>query len=136
MRYFDQHKGRVEIIPMIDIMLFLLVVFVMITLRMIPATGIGSKLPTSSTAKPMARPTVLISVQRDGTVRVQNRVMAPGQLPGFLRRYNPAKTKVTIAGAAKATVQMLLNVLDACRKAGMTHVGIAARPASEGKHAG
>jgi len=30
-RYFEQRKGRVEIIPMIDIMLFLLVFFIMIT---------------------------------------------------------------------------------------------------------
>ena len=34
-RYFEARKGRVEIIPMIDIMLFLLVFFIMITLQMI-----------------------------------------------------------------------------------------------------
>jgi biopolymer transport protein ExbD len=136
MRYFDEHKGRVEIIPMIDIMLFLLVVFVMITLRMIPATGIGSQLPNSTTAKPMPRPSVVISVLSDGTVRVHDRVMAPAELTQWLRRYDPAKTTVTIAGAKKATVQMLLHVLDACRQAGMTHVGIAARPVDAGRHAG
>ena len=47
--FFEKKKGRIEIIPMIDIMFFLLVFFVMITLRMIPATGIASKLPRSST---------------------------------------------------------------------------------------
>ena len=49
-KFFVEKKGRIEIIPMIDIMFFLLVFFVMITLRMIPATGIASKLPRSSTA--------------------------------------------------------------------------------------
>ena len=39
MRYFETRKARIEIIPMIDIMLFLLVFFAMLTLRMIPATG-------------------------------------------------------------------------------------------------
>ncbi|MDA8114755.1 MAG: biopolymer transporter ExbD, partial [Acidithiobacillus sp.] len=46
MRYFEARKGRIEIIPMIDIMLFLLVFFIMITLRMIPASGISTRLPT------------------------------------------------------------------------------------------
>ena len=35
MRYFETRKARIEIIPMIDIMLFLLVFFAMMTLRMI-----------------------------------------------------------------------------------------------------
>ncbi|MBU2842851.1 ExbD/TolR family protein, partial [Acidithiobacillus thiooxidans] len=46
-RYFEQKKGRVEIIPMIDIMLFLLVFFIMITLQMIPDKGLNLQLPTS-----------------------------------------------------------------------------------------
>ncbi|MHB1203420.1 MAG: ExbD/TolR family protein, partial [Acidithiobacillus sp.] len=44
-RYFEAHKGRVEIIPMIDIMLFLLVFFIMITLQMIPDKGLNLQLP-------------------------------------------------------------------------------------------
>ena len=34
MRYFEVKKPRIEIIPMIDIMLFLLVFFIMIALKM------------------------------------------------------------------------------------------------------
>lgn len=136
MRYFAQRKGRVVIIPMIDIMLFLLVVFVMITFRMIPATGIGSKLPSSETAKLMPRPTVVISLLTNGTVQVQSRVMTPTALTQLLQHYDPDKTTVTIAGAKNATVQMLLRVLDACRQAGITHIGIAARPGSPAKDAG
>ena len=44
-------RARIEIIPMIDIMLFLLVFFVMLTLKMIPTTGHTTKLPVSSTAE-------------------------------------------------------------------------------------
>ena len=44
MRYLEAKKARIEIIPMIDIMLFLLVFFVMIALKMIPTSGHVTKL--------------------------------------------------------------------------------------------
>ncbi|MEJ2058897.1 MAG: biopolymer transporter ExbD [Gammaproteobacteria bacterium] len=136
MRYFDERKGRVEIIPMIDIMLFLLVVFMMVTFRMIPASGIGSQLPSSETAKIMPRPSVVVSLLADGSVRVHGQVMTPPELAQWLKGRDPAKTTVTIAGAKNATVQMMLRVLDACREAGMTHIGIAARPVGAANNAG
>ena len=40
MRYFQTRSARIEIIPMIDIMLFLLVFFAMMTLRMIPTLSL------------------------------------------------------------------------------------------------
>ncbi|MGC9161864.1 ExbD/TolR family protein, partial [Acidithiobacillus sp.] len=55
-RYFEIKKGRVEIIPMIDIMLFLLVFFIMITLQMIPNSGLNLQLPQSSQAKQLPHP--------------------------------------------------------------------------------
>uniref|UniRef100_E6QAD3 Biopolymer transport protein ExbD/TolR n=1 Tax=mine drainage metagenome TaxID=410659 RepID=E6QAD3_9ZZZZ len=47
-RYFEQRKGQVEIIPMIDIMLFLLVFLIMITIQMIPDKRLNLQLPASS----------------------------------------------------------------------------------------
>ena len=45
MRYFEHKKARIEIIPMIDVMLFLLVFFIIITLQMIPDKGVNLQLP-------------------------------------------------------------------------------------------
>ena len=66
MRYFETRKARIEIIPMIDIMLFLLVFFAMMTLRMIPTTGHVSKLPASSTATAMPSPKLLVEIRTGG----------------------------------------------------------------------
>ena len=41
-------KARIEIIPMIDVMMFLLVFFVLISLNVIPALGIKTSLPGSA----------------------------------------------------------------------------------------
>ncbi len=66
MRYFTQRRARIEIIPMIDIMLFLLVFFVMFSLRMIPASGHVTKLPTSSSATQIPTPKILDELESSG----------------------------------------------------------------------
>ena len=54
MLHFDEtppKKARIEIIPMIDVMMFLLIFFVLISLNVIPAFGLKTALPDSSTAQ-------------------------------------------------------------------------------------
>lgn len=128
MRYFELRKARVEIIPMIDIMLFLLVFFIMVMLRMIPASGISSQLPQSSTAQDLPHPEVVVTLLADGKIEVDGESLALAQLTAKLASGpEPDKTDVTIAGASTASLQNLLDVMDACRKAGIVRLGIAAR---------
>ena len=68
MKYFEVKKARIEIIPMIDIMFFLLVFFIMVTLHMIPDAGIASRLPTSSTAQSMPKPQITLAVDKAGVI--------------------------------------------------------------------
>lgn len=67
MRYLQERRARIEIIPMIDIMLFLLVFFVMLLLKMIPATGHVTKLPNSTTAEAVPVPKLLVEIADDGS---------------------------------------------------------------------
>jgi biopolymer transport protein ExbD len=130
MRYFEARKARIEIIPMIDIMFFLLVFFIMITLKMIPNTGISSQLPQSSTAQELNHPKVLVNLLADGEIEVKNHKLTLATLTTMLAAEpDPAKTVVTIAGTKSTSLQNLLNVMDACRKAGVTQIGVAAREA-------
>ena len=45
--YFAAERPRVEVIPMIDIMMFLLVFFVVLSINMIAGTGLDMNLPGS-----------------------------------------------------------------------------------------
>jgi biopolymer transport protein ExbD len=127
MRYFETRKARIEIIPMIDIMLFLLVFFAMLTLRMIPTTGHVSKLPTSTTATAIAAPKLLIEIHPDGQWFVDNRALTATQITEMVRQRDPARLAVTIAGSDKATLQQVMQVIDAVRLGGAIQVGLAAR---------
>ncbi len=128
MQYLEMRKGRVEIIPMIDIMLFLLVFFIMATLRMIPAQGIPARLPGSDTAAALPKPKATVSLHKDGLIELDGRPVSLQDLTSTLREHDPAATQVTIASSRGAKVQALVNVMDACRAAGVTAIGLAAAP--------
>lgn len=127
MRYFDTRKARIEIIPMIDIMLFLLVFFAMLTLRMIPTSGHLSKLPSSSTASPIPAPKLLIEIQANGSYSVEGKSLALEQIRSLVTSKEPAKLAVTIAGGEDTSMQRVMDVIDVVRTSGVTQVGLAAR---------
>jgi len=127
MRYFEVRKPRIEIVPMIDIMLFLLVFFIMTTLHMIPTSGLVGHLPASTTAQDLHPPKVLIEMREDGSVVVEQQTLSLAELQARLRPLVAQKPVVTIAGAAQVSLQRLAEVMDACRQAGVTQIGLATR---------
>lgn len=128
MQYLEMRKGRVEIIPMIDIMLFLLVFFIMVTLRMIPARGLPAHLPGSSTARQLPKPKVTLALHQDGTLDMDGRIVTLPALTAQLHANRPADTQVTIAASRGVPVQDLVLVMDACRAAGVNAIGLATAP--------
>ncbi len=133
MRYFEARKARIEIIPMIDVMLFLLVFFIIVTLQMIPDAGVNLQLPVSSQTDPLPHPKFTVNVLPDGTIKVKDAEMTPDQLTAmFQADGDPAKTELTIATDKATPFQHFMTVIDAARKAGVTDIGIAAQPAAAG----
>ena len=127
MKYFESKKARIEIIPMIDIMFFLLVFFIMVTLHMIPDAGIASRLPTSYTAQSMPKPQITVAVDKAGVIHVGQKSLTANQLTALLRsKSHPDELQVTLAGDKDTSLQQLMAVMDACRKAGVTKIGLAA----------
>ena len=127
MRYFEQRKARVEIIPMIDVMLFLLVFFIIVTLQMIPDAGVTMQLPHSTQAQHLPHPKVTVNLLRDGTIKVKGNSLTPAALTSLLAADgNPGKTEVTIAADRKVAFQHFITVMDAARAAGVSDIGVAA----------
>jgi biopolymer transport protein ExbD len=127
MRYFETRKARIEIIPMIDIMLFLLVFFAMMTLRMIPTSGQISKLPTSSTASAIPPPKLMVEIRSNGQLLVEGREAEAAEITALVKSRDPANLAVTIAGSDDASMQHLMKAVDAVRLGGATQIGLAAK---------
>jgi len=129
MRYFETRKARIEIIPMIDVMLFLLVFFIFITLQMIPDAGVSLQLPVSSQTDQLPHPKLTVNVLPDGTIQVKGRTITDATLTAMLEADgDPAKTELTIATDKTTAFQKFMNVIDDARKASVTDIGIAAQP--------
>lgn len=132
MNYFEAKKARIEIIPMIDIMFFLLVFFIMITLHMIPNAGLKTQLPSSASALALPPPKVMVTLSTDGSMSVDGHALTPAQLTAMLSaRPDASHTVVTIAGSKAAQIQDLVAVMDACRAAGVSQIALAAQPAAK-----
>jgi biopolymer transport protein ExbD len=133
MRYFETRKARIEIIPMIDVMLFLLVFFIIVTLQMIPDAGVNLQLPVSSQTDPLPHPKFTVNVLPDGTIKVKDATMTPDQLTAMFKADGaPDKTELAIATDKATPFQHFMTVIDAARKAGVTDIGIAAQPETAG----
>lgn len=126
--YFETDRPRVEVIPMIDIMMFLLVFFVLITLKMIAGTGVAMELPGSATTQELKHSTITIGVTRAGETVVDGESLSGEALKARLLELKKDKSiDVVLAGDKDASLQTLLNAMDAVRGAGITSVGIAAK---------
>ena len=126
--YFDSHRPRVEVIPMIDIMMFLLVFFVVISLKMIAGTGVEMDLPASSTTTELKTSTVTVGVNKVGETIVEGKKLVGDALKDkLLALKKEQQIEVVLAGDKDVPLQTLLAVMDEVRGAGITTVGIAAK---------
>jgi biopolymer transport protein ExbD len=124
----DRERPRLEIVPMIDIMMFLLVFFVMIVLRMIPDSGVTLSLPGASTAQSLPHTDVDVIIDNQGLIHVKDQVVTLDELQTYLTQTKTTNdTDVIVIGDKTTKLQQMMDVMDVSRKAGITDIGIAAK---------
>jgi biopolymer transport protein ExbD len=134
MRQWQQNprkKARIEIIPMIDVMMFLLVFFVLISVNVIPALGIKTQQPNSSQAQNLKTPDkqVMVTLGREGLIQVDGQNVELERLVSAIQAKASASEQIAvIVNSDKgAEVQTLVDVMDAIKAAGLGKVALAAR---------
>jgi biopolymer transport protein ExbD len=130
LRRRQPRRARIEIIPMIDVVFFLLVFFMMASLSMTVYRGLPVNLPRAATGAAPPTESAAITVARDGQAYLDHRPVTPSALGEHLRGLvtaNPAVAVVITADEAVAHGRVV-DVLDAVRGAGVTRMAIAVRP--------
>ena len=113
---------------MIDIMMFLLVFFVVISVKMIAGTGVEMDLPGASTLRDLKPSTITVGVTKAGEIVLDGKTVTAQALQDRLTALKRDKpVEVVLAGDRDASLQVLLKVMDSVRAAGITTVGIAAK---------
>ena len=124
----EEPHARLEIVPMIDIMMFLLVFFVMIALRMIPDAGVTMQLPGAATATQMPATQVVIAIDKDDVIHIQDQTYSLDALQTYLAGVKQNKVaNVVIAADKTINFQQVMDVMDTVRKTGITDVGLATK---------
>ncbi|MGB9330316.1 MAG: biopolymer transporter ExbD [Steroidobacteraceae bacterium] len=121
--------ARIEIIPMIDVMMFLLVFFVLISLNALPALGLRVALPyAANPAHLEVTRRVTVTLTADGQIYVDGeKTSAAGVTERLKSLARDAKLTVIISGDREARLQPLVSVLDALKQAGIVSATIIAR---------
>ena len=131
MRRGKKKGARIEIIPLIDVVFFLLATFVLFTLSLNKSQGLSVSLPQSETGE--ARDpsgTATISVTQEGTIAWDK---DPVTLDEFLTRLKAFRavhleeSKILINGDENAPFNQAIYVFDEVRKAGIQKVLIETR---------
>jgi biopolymer transport protein ExbD len=126
----ESARARIEIIPMIDVMMFLLVFFVLISINVIPALGLKTALPSSHAPEKLdIRKHVVITLARDGTIALDGQITTLAQLGDLLtqkRALNP-DMDITINGDRGVVLQHLVDVFDVLKAKGFNDVAIATK---------
>lgn len=124
-------KARIEIIPLIDVIFFLLATFVLFTLSLNKSSGLPVTLPSVGTSEPRdPAGTVTITVTQEGTLAWDK---DPITLDEFLTRLESYKqaagpdARILINGDENAFFSQARYVFDEVRKKGIQKVLIETR---------
>lgn len=128
-------KARIEIIPLIDIMFFLLASFMMVSLSQTHMKGINVNLPSANS--PPQPPNekkdyVSIRVTEGGLVYFDNApVLDSDILPKLYQLHEANKdVKISLSAETLATHGDVITLLDKIRLAGITKIGYQIKAAS------
>jgi biopolymer transport protein ExbD len=118
---------ELNIAPLID-MVFILLIFFLVTTSFVKETGVDVSRPTASTAVSKTKTTILIGVTRENTIHIDRRRVDVRTVRANVERAlaeNPEGSVVIVADKESLT-GLVITVMDACKLAGATNVSIAA----------
>lgn len=120
-------RARIEIIPLIDVIFFLLATFILFTLALNRSNGLAVSLPDATTGVPQdPNGTVTVSVTQEGTIGWNKEQITLAEFINRLRifhlRHPEADAHILINGDKDAMFSQAVYVLDEARRAGIQRI--------------
>jgi biopolymer transport protein ExbD len=121
-------KARIEMLPLIDIVFLLLVFFIYAMLSMAVHRGLPVELPLSATAEIDKKLILSVTVKADETIYMDKEQVALANLTQVLRsKAGTTREPGVLVFADRALqYQMIYNVLDKIRQAGLSRISLQA----------
>jgi len=123
------HKADINITPMIDVLLVLIIIFMVIT--PLSPVGLNTLLPAPAPEGPVTPrlQDIVVTVQRDGTLLLNSERVARASLPGRLAQIFQARgdTVIFLRGDGDLEYSRVAEVIDAAKGAGLQRVALMTR---------
>lgn len=122
-----KRKARIEIIPLIDIVFFLLATFVMVSLSMVKNQGISVNLPKATTASAQdASAFATVSLSADGDLYLNKEKVSLETMKNKLeaQKSSGSELRVMVQADTDADFGAAVSVMDEIRRLGITKIAI------------
>ena len=122
-------KARIEIIPMIDVIFFLLVFFMVSTLSMTINRGLPVNLPTAATSQKEMRDNVSLTVMQDGKMFLNKEPVTLRDMGSRVKAAlaSDPQRAVVINADGQVLHSTVVDILDELRQAGVSGLAIAVK---------
>lgn len=127
-------RPEVNIIPMIDIIFFLLVFFMMSTLYMVNLKTVDIDMPKAQNAETRVSATFVVTMKKDGTLWLEDRQVTQQELlsEASVQQKRDSKFAVVLRAEQDMNYGKVIELLDMLKGDGIVHIGLAADSAGEG----
>ncbi len=125
-RHMELEHGlkQIEITPLID-MVFLLLIFFLLTSNFVMQPGIKVNLPKAATSEIIQDKNIEIVISGENVIYLNGRVVTSGDLKNLIKQIAQRKQSILIKADRRASLGRVVEVWDMCRDLGVTQINIA-----------
>jgi len=122
----------INMAPLID-MIFILLIFFLVTTSFVKESGVEVQRPVAQSAETKEKANLIIGIDARGDIYIEGQHIDVRSVRPRMEQYlmETPKGSVVIAADKQSRTETLIQVLDACRLAGVTNISVAARKPSE-----
>jgi biopolymer transport protein ExbD len=118
--------AEINMSPLVD-MVFLLLIFFMVTTVFVQETGVDVNKPQAATAESLAQNSILLALTTDGRVMHGGQEIAMNRLRSLISGLTQSRQMpVIILADERSQTGLLVQVIDQCKLAGAREVNVAA----------
>lgn len=123
-RRTELKKGQLDIAPLVDVV-FLLLIFFMLTSSFIFQPGIKVNLPKAVTSEALHEKSLVILITNSDVIYLNDRAITTKELNSRLRIAAKEKKPLLIKADRRASMGKIVEIWDMCRDAGISQINIA-----------
>ena len=123
-RRTELEKGKLDIVPLIDVV-FLLLIFFMLTSSFIFQPGIKVNLPKAITSEVIYKESIILVITKNDVIHLNERAITMDELTTRLAIAAKEDRPLLIKADRGASLGKVVEVWDLCREEGISQINIA-----------